>query len=278
MQPGSTGPWHGGPVTPRTTAVVAGNPSIMTLDGTNSWLIHEPGSTGAVLVDPGPDEPDHQASLLTAARLRGARIELILLTHGHPDHAAGADRLHDITGAPVAAVDPAHRRAFDAPVDGDTVEVGGLQLVLRRTPGHTADSLTVVLPADGALLTGDTVLGQGTSVIAHPDGDLSQYLDSLDMLAEVARASRARWILPGHGPARPHPLQLIKGYRTHRLERLSLVSAALARGMTGEQLLDAAYPGLPAALRPAARLSLAAQVTHLTGRAEPVPGVWGGLT
>ena len=265
MRPlGSTGPWAAGPVTDRASAILAPNPAWMTLDGTNSWLLLEPGSTRAVLIDPGPDDPGHLVALVNAADERGARIAEILLTHGHADHAAGASALHVMTKAPVRALDPGQRLGSEGLGEGDVVDAGGLRLTVLATPGHTADSLTFLLSADGALLTGDTILGRGSAVIAHPDGDLRAYLSSLGRLADLAQESGARWVLPGHGPACPDPAGLIADYTQHRRERLELVAGAHAQGITElDALLDVAYPEVPAELRWAARLSLAAQVEYL---------------
>jgi glyoxylase-like metal-dependent hydrolase (beta-lactamase superfamily II) len=272
MRPlGSTGPWAAGRITPRATAVLAANPSWMTLDGTNSWLLCEPGSRAAILVDPGPDDPAHLERVVDVAAEQDARITRILLTHGHPDHADGAVRLHEMTGAPVQALDPGHRLGTEGVVEGDVLEVGGLRLDVVATPGHTADSLTFVLPADAALLTGDTILGRGSAVIAHPDGHLGAYLASLARLADVADRVGAQWVLPGHGPACPDPAGLIADYVAHRRERLAAVEQAVQAGITDpEALLARAYPDVPPPLHWAARLSLAAQVEFLTDRAEPL--------
>lgn len=273
MRPlGSSGPWAAGPITDRATAVLAANPGMMTLDGTNTWLLLEPGASAAIAIDPGPDDPVHLARVSEAAEARGARIALILLTHGHPDHADGAASLHERTGAPVRALDARHRLGDEGLVGGDVLVVGGLELSVVATPGHTADSLTFVLPADRALLTGDTILGRGSAVIAHPDGHLGDYLASLARLAALAETQDAAWVLPGHGPACTDPAGLIADYQEHRQQRLAEVAAALARGITDlDDLLDAAYPEVPAALRWAARLSLSAQVEYLTGRAAALP-------
>jgi glyoxylase-like metal-dependent hydrolase (beta-lactamase superfamily II) len=269
MRPlGSSGPWEAGRITARATAILAPNPSWMTLDGTNSWLLAEPGSDVAVLVDPGPDDPGHLSALVNAAEQLDSRIGQILLTHGHADHSQGARRLNELTRAPVRALDPAHRLGDEGLGDGDVVALGGLELTVVATPGHTTDSLTFVLPADGALLTGDTVLGRGSAVIAHPDGHLGAYLASLRRLSDLAGSTGAGWVLPGHGPACPDPAGLLADYVEHRRERLELVAAAMAAGTTEpEALLAIVYPEVPEALRWAARLSLAAQVEYLTDRA-----------
>ena len=104
-------------------------------------------------------------------------VELVLLTHGHLDHSEGAARLAELTGAPVRALDPAHRLGGQGLAEGDVVAAAGLELRVLATPGHTSDSLSFVLP--DAVLTGDTVLGRGTTVVAHPDGVLAEYLASL---------------------------------------------------------------------------------------------------
>ncbi len=272
MRPlGSSGPWAAGRITPRATAVLAPNASPMTLDGTNSWLLVEPGASRAIVIDPGPDDPGHLDALVASADADGAAIASILLTHGHADHSAGARSLHERTGAPVRALDPTHRRGGEGLAEGDVVILDGLELSVVATPGHTHDSLTFLLAADGALLTGDSVLGRGSAVIAHPDGHLGAYLASLTRLAHVAQVTAARWVLPGHGPANADPVGLLADYVEHRTQRLALVETAMHAGCTDlDELLDVAYPEVPPALRWAARLSLAAQVEYLTDRA---PGI-----
>ena len=162
----------GDQVTPRTLRLLAPNPGPMTLEGTNTWVLREPGEQRCVVIDPGPLDAGH----LEAIAAHGP-IALIVLTHGHHDHAEGAPRLHEMTGAPVTA--RAARLCIDAdPLpDGKHGAVAGVDWLTVLTPGHSSDSVCFHLEADRALLTGDTVLGRGTTVVAHPDGRLADYLD-----------------------------------------------------------------------------------------------------
>ncbi|RSS83203.1 MBL fold metallo-hydrolase, partial [Streptomyces sp. WAC02707] len=174
-----------GPATERAVNVLAPNPSAMTLDGTNTWLLSEPGSDLAVVVDPGPLDEGHLRNVAATAEKLGKRVALTLLTHGHPDHAEGAGRFAELTRTPVRALDPALRLGDEGLGEGDVVTVGGLELRIVPTPGHTSDSLSFHLPADRAVLTGDTILGRGTTMVAHPDGRLGDYLDSLRRLRSL---------------------------------------------------------------------------------------------
>lgn len=187
-----------GPATARAVNVLAPNASVMTLDGTNTWIVSEPDSDSAVVIDPGPLDDAHLRNVVDTAEKAGKRIALTLLTHGHPDHAEGAARFAGLTRTNVRALDPALRLGDEGLGAGDVVAVGGLELRVVPTPGHTADSLCFHLPADGAVLTGDTVLGRGTTVVAHPDGRLGDYLDSLRRL-QVPHGRRRR----PHRPPRP---------------------------------------------------------------------------
>ncbi|NHA69765.1 MBL fold metallo-hydrolase [Phycicoccus flavus] len=236
----------------------------MTLDGTNTWVLLEPGSSEAVVLDPGEEDEPHLRAVLDHVEARGARVALTLLTHRHHDHAAGAPRFAALTGAPTRAVGAGH----DDLADGDVVTVGGLELRVVATPGHTADSVSFALPADHALLTGDTVLGRGTTVVAHPDGELGAYLDSLDRLAALTGDGGATTILPGHGPRVPDAAAMVAFYRVHRQERLEQVRQALADGAATEEdpvegVLRRVYAEVPREVWPAARMSVRAQLDHL---------------
>ena len=215
--------------TPRATCLLAPNPSPMTLDGTNTWIIAEPGSPSVVVIDPGPDDEQHLRRVHAEAVAGDRRIARILLTHGHLDHSAGAARLAELSGAPIQAADPAGRLGAEGFGDGDVVTAARCDLRVIASPGHSADSVSLLLPADGALFTGDTVLGRGTTVIAH-DGNLGDYLRTLGRLRELAEAMDLCLLLPGHGPMLADPLGTLDYYLAHRAERLDQVRSAAGRG------------------------------------------------
>jgi len=251
--------------TPRARCVLAPNPSPLTLDGTNTWVIAEPASTAAVVVDPGPEDEGHLTRVLHAACAGDRRVSLIVLTHGHPDHAAGAARFAAMSGAPVAALDPAHRLGDEGLAAGDVLTVAGCELRVVGTPGHSADSVSLLLTADSALLTGDTVLGRGTTVIAQ-DGGLGDYLRTLDELRELAGKAGLRVLLPGHGPVLPDPAGVLDYYIAHRQERLDQIRSALAVGArTPAEIVDIVYADTDPAVRGAAEWSVRAQLDYLNG-------------
>jgi len=191
-QPG----WGGGAFGDRARCILAPNPNVMTLDGTNTWVLREPGAPRSVVVDPGPEMAEHLDSVAEAA----ADVAVVLLTHAHLDHSEAARSFAERMGCGVRALDPEQRLGDEGLGDGDVVEVDGLELHVVGTPGHTSDSLSFVLPQERAVLTGDTVLGRGTTVVAHPDGQLGAYLDSLHRLHALAEAQEVVWVWPGHGP------------------------------------------------------------------------------
>jgi len=249
--------------TRRATCLLAPNPSPMTLDGTNTWVIAEPGSSSAVVVDPGPDDEAHLRRVLAEAVAGDRRVARIVLTHGHPDHSAGAPRLAELTGAPVQAADPARRLGPEGLADGDVVTTGGCELRVIATPGHSADSVCLLLPADDALFTGDTVLGRGTTVIAQ-DGNLGDYLRTLAQLRDLAEARQVGTLLPGHGPVLADPLAALDYYLAHRAERLDQVRSALAAGATTPaEIVALVYTDVDPSAWPAAEWSVRAQLDYL---------------
>ena len=244
------------PVTPYASVLLARNPSPMTLDGTNTWLLREPGAESCLVVDPGPDDPDHLRAVVAAA----GEVTEILLTHGHLDHSAGAATLRGLTGAPVRALDPAQRLGGEGLGEGDGVAAAGVEVRVLATPGHTADSLCFAV--GDAVLTGDTVLGRGTTVVAHPDGRLADYLDSLRRLHELG----TRTVLPGHGPELPDLAAITSAYLAHREERLDQIRAALDQLGPDAAAMDVVrvvYADVDPVLWPAAELSVRAQLEYL---------------
>ncbi|MEZ7004575.1 MBL fold metallo-hydrolase [Streptomyces sp. SCSIO 75703] len=253
-----------GTATPRAVNVLAPNPSPMTLDGTNTWLLAEPGSDLAVVVDPGPLDEAHLRRVVETAERSGRRVALTLLTHGHPDHAEGAARFAELTGTKVRALDPALRLGDEGLAAGDVITTGGLELVVVPTPGHTADSLCFHLPADRAVLTGDTILGRGTTVVAHPDGRLGDYLDSLRRLRSLTADDGVHTVLPGHGPVLEDAQGAVEFYLAHRAHRLAQVETAVEDGhRTPSEVVARVYADVDRSLWPAAELSVRAQLEYL---------------
>jgi glyoxylase-like metal-dependent hydrolase (beta-lactamase superfamily II) len=241
------------PVTARASVVLAPNPGPMTLEGTNTWVLRAPGTDGCVVVDPGPLHEGH----LAAVAAQGP-VEVVLLTHGHADHSEGAARLAELTGAPVRALDPRHRLGDEGLTAGDVVAAAGLELRVLHTPGHTSDSLSFVL--EDAVLTGDTVLGRGTTVVAHPDGVLADYLASLRRLQDLGDLT----VLPGHGPELPSAGAAAAHYLAHRERRLQQVRSAVADGAgDARAVVEQVYADVDRALWPAAELSVRAQLAYL---------------
>jgi glyoxylase-like metal-dependent hydrolase (beta-lactamase superfamily II) len=236
----------------------------MTLDGTNTWIVSEPDSELAVVIDPGPLDESHLRQVVRTAEEAGRRVALTLLTHGHADHSAGAMRFAELTGTKVRALDPALRLGDEGLAAGDVIRVGGLEMIVIPTPGHTADSLCFLLPADRAVLTGDTILGRGTTVVAHPDGRLGDYLDSLRRLRSLTVDDGVDTVLPGHGPVLEDAQGAVEFYLAHRASRLAQVESAVAAGhRTVTEVVAHVYADVDRSLWPAAELSVRAQLDYL---------------
>ncbi|MGW4158803.1 MBL fold metallo-hydrolase [Streptomyces sp. NPDC004788] len=253
-----------GPATARAVNVLAPNPSAMTLDGTNTWIVAEPDADLAVVIDPGPLDEDHLRRVVQTAEKLGKRIGLTLLTHGHPDHAEGAARFAELTRTTVRALDPALRLGDEGLAAGDVITTGGLELRVVPTPGHTSDSLCFHLPADRAVLTGDTILGRGTTMVAHPDGRLGDYLDSLRRLRSLTVDDGVHTVLPGHGPVLEDAQGAVEFYLAHRASRLAQVETAVEAGYrTAPEVVAHVYADVDRSLWPAAELSVRAQLDYL---------------
>ncbi len=254
--------WAGGAFGERARCVLAPNPGIMTLDGTNTWVLREPGARRSVVVDPGPLDEAHLEAVAAAA----GEVGVVLLTHGHADHSEGARAFAERMGCGVRALDPEHRYGGEGLHDGDVVALDGLEVHVVGTPGHTSDSLSFLLPAESSVLTGDTVLGRGTTVVAHPDGKLGAYLDSLQRLHALAEARSVDAVWPGHGPVIQDALAALDFYLAHRRDRLEQVREALRTlgpDATPRAVVEHVYVDVDPVLWGAAELSVRAQLEYL---------------
>jgi glyoxylase-like metal-dependent hydrolase (beta-lactamase superfamily II) len=241
----------------------APNRGPMTLDGTNTWVITDP-AEGALVVDPGPAIESHLATITAAC---APRLTTILLTHRHLDHSEGAAVLAEQADCGVRAADRQFRIGRDGLDGGQLIALGALSLEVFETPGHTSDSRSLLLSGpDGVrrLLTGDMVLGRGTTVITHPDGNLEAYLDSLDLLERLVTTRNVVELLPGHGPIVTDPLSWLSFYRRHRHERLDEIRAAIAAGdRTASEIVARVYADVDRSVWPAAEQSVRAQLDYL---------------
>ncbi|GAB3000027.1 MBL fold metallo-hydrolase [Amycolatopsis acidiphila] len=241
-------------VSPVASVLLENNPSSMTLEGTNSWVLRAPGADECVIVDPGYHDLDHLPKLAEAGR-----VALILLTHHHADHSEGGPWLAERVGAPVRAFDPALCGGVESFVDGETISAAGLELEVLHTPGHTEDS--VCFRFGDHVLTGDTILGRGTTVLA----DLGAYLRSLRRLLELPAGLSG---LPGHGPELAELKTTAQEYLDHREQRLDQVRAALevlGENATPRQIVEHVYADVDQALWAPAEHSVRAQLEYLRG-------------
>jgi len=246
--------------------VRADNASVLTLDGTRSYVV---GNDSVVVIDPGPRDPAHLQKIEDV--VGGRPVIAILLTHAHGDHAAGATTAAARFEAPVRASTETLQRmaiAGRALEDGDRIHWEGLELVAIRTPGHSSDHLSYLLLPERDVFTGDLVLGTGTSVILYPDGDLSEYLASLGRLS----ALRPNRLWPGHGEAVPDGEARLAEYRQHRLERSRQILKAVAAGARDVAAIRrAVYGDLASGLEGAADASVSAHLEALRRDGLDVP-------
>lgn len=252
-------------IAPGIGLLLAPNPGPMTLEGTNTWILGRAGEP-AVVVDPGPADAGH----LRAVRDAAGDVAVTVLTHRHLDHSEGLADFAALTGSGVRAADSAYAIITDecdgTLADGLRLEVGTLTATVLATPGHTSDSTSLLVEGpDGAwLLTGDMVLGRGTTVITHPDGDLGAYLDSLETMLRVVREREVQAILPGHGPVVSDPVGVLTSYREHRLARLEQVREAMRLGdRTAAEVVARVYADVDRSVWPAAEQSVRAQLNYL---------------
>jgi glyoxylase-like metal-dependent hydrolase (beta-lactamase superfamily II) len=258
------------PVSPLVRRVIARNPGPFTFTGTGTYLV---GAGEVAVIDPGPDDSAHLEALLRA--LEGEQVTAILTTHTHLDHSPLAAGLAEATGASIlglpaprieeAAVrlDEGHDRGFrpdQLVADGDRISGPGWTLEAISTPGHASNHLCYVLIEENALFSGDHVMGWSTTVVSPPDGDMADYLESLDKVA--ARGFSTLW--PTHGPPVLEVEPFLAAYRAHRLEREDQVLAAVGRGRSHiPEMVREIYADVDPRLHPAAAHSVLAHLIKL---------------
>jgi glyoxylase-like metal-dependent hydrolase (beta-lactamase superfamily II) len=244
------------PVTETASVLLCNNPGLLTLEGTNTWVLRGRGSDEMVIVDPGPDDADHIAKIAELGK-----IPLVLISHKHDDHTGGIDKIVDLTGAVVRSVGSGFLRGLGGPLtDGEVIDAAGLRIKVMATPGHTTDSLSFLL--EDAVLTADTVLGRGTTVIDSEDGALGDYLESLKRLQGLGNLT----VLPGHGPELADIEAVTAMYLAHREERLEQVRDALRQlgdDATARQIVEHVYTDVDEKLWDAAEWSVQAQLDYL---------------
>ena len=270
-------PPTGVPVTlePLVTRVLAPNPSPYTYTGTQTHIV---GANDVAVIDPGPADAAHVSRLVEV--IAGRPVRAILVTHHHRDHSPAAIALREATGAPIVGAAPFAARDDDAPADaafdpdyapdrvlaeGEVVGGDGWTLEAIATPGHTSNHLAFALPETGALFSGDHVMGWSTSVVSPPDGDMGDYMASLEKL--LARDDRVYY--PGHGLEIERPRRLVRGQLGHRRQREGQIRRRLAEAPhTVTALVAAMYVGLDPRLVPAAERSVLAHLVELARRGE----------
>ncbi|SPM34161.1 Glyoxylase or a related metal-dependent hydrolase, beta-lactamase superfamily II, partial [Mycobacterium rhizamassiliense] len=243
-------------VTDTASVLLADNPGLLTLEGTNTWVLRGPRSDELVIIDPGPDDDEHIARVAALGR-----IALVLISHRHGDHTDGIDKLVELTGATVRSAGSGFLRGMGGHLtDGEVIDAAGLKIKVMATPGHTADSLSFLL--EDAVLTADTVLGRGTTVIDNEDGSLADYFESLRRLGGLGR----RTVLPGHGPDLADMEAVVEEYLNHRQQRLDQVRSALGdlgEDATARQIVEHVYVDVDEKLWDAAEWSVQAQLDYL---------------
>jgi glyoxylase-like metal-dependent hydrolase (beta-lactamase superfamily II) len=242
----------------RIVRILAPNPSVYTLEGTNTWIV---GEDPSIVIDPGPDDAGHLDEVARAA----GRVGAVLVTHDHEDHAPGAAAFAERAGTPFHAfrlTGGEHLR------DGQRFAASrGAEVIAVYTPGHSSDHVAFFVPSEGALFTGDAVVGRGTSFIDPPDGDLVQYLRSLRRMQDLS----PRVIYPGHGPVALDARATLDFYVTHREDREREVLSLLTDGpRTIPDLVATIYRDHPPDVHALAERSVLAHLLKLEseGRVE----------
>ena len=257
------------PVTDSVAVVLCPNPGYTALEGTNSWVIRAADDPRSIVIDPGPEDEGH----LNVLGAKATEVALILLTHRHHDHADGAQRFRQLTGAPVRAFDPTYCSGDQSPLtDGEIISVEGVtpQIEVVHAPGHTRDSVCFFIwsgvPGESTLegiITGDTIAGRHTTMISETDGDLGEYLETLSMLEKRGEGIR---LLPGHGPDGEDVSAFARKYidrREHRLTQIRQVREKFGPDVDLKTMIDEMYDDVDPVLRHAAEQSTRVALRYL---------------
>ncbi|WP_018297936.1 MBL fold metallo-hydrolase [Corynebacterium lubricantis] len=264
------------PVTNSVAVVLAPNPSYAALEGTNSWIIRGPEDDFSIVVDPGPEDEGH----LNVLKSKAGNVGLILLTHRHHDHADGAERFRQLTGAPVRAFDPRYSFGAEPLVDGEIISIDGVTPTVEvvHTPGHTSDCVCFFVYTDEVteenlegIMTGDTIAGRHTTMISETDGDLGAYLETLALLENRGAGVT---LLPGHGAEAPDLAPFARKYidrRNYRLEQIRSIWAERGTDVDVKTLVDEMYDDVDPVLRGAAEQSTRVTLKYLEQQGEKAP-------
>ncbi len=246
-------------VSPCAQCVRHGNASALTYSGTNTWVLCAPGDGAALVVDPGPDDPAAPARIGAALARRGLRAAAVVLTHDHPDHAGRAAAASALLGAPVLG------RAAGTLAVGP-LAVPGVSLTVEAVPlpGHSSDSVGLLVEEDALMVTGDMIFAQSPTMVCWPDGHMGDYLASLDTLGRIVAERGVERLLTAHGPVIERPTERIGQARRHRLSRLRQVVAAVRSGIPAEAeaLVEAIYNDVSPTLHEGALRSVNAQLRY----------------
>ena len=251
--------WRGGQVTPWAYCLIANNPSPLTYVGTNTWLVHAPGSDACVVIDPGPDDADHLELMRVFCRERGLSVAAVVVTHWHADHAGGARALSMLAKAPVYAA-----ASGSLPEGVLRIPEAGVSLEAIALPGHSSDSMGLWLPEDASLFTGDMIFAQSSTMVCWPDGVLADYLASLDALVRFVDERGVQRFLTGHGRVIDDPTDRLMRARAHRMKRLNQVVSAVRSGIPARanDIVEAVYNDVGPELAQGARRSVNAQLRY----------------
>jgi glyoxylase-like metal-dependent hydrolase (beta-lactamase superfamily II) len=263
-------------ISPLVRRVLAPNPGPFTFTGTCTYIV---GRGEVAIIDPGPDDAAHVAALVDATK--GERISNIVITHTHRDHVPASRTLQAATGAPIVGCRPYEPRHANAQAsgldsahdmeyrparilgDGDCLEGPGFTLEAVATPGHASNHLAFTLREENALFSGDHVMAWSTSIVAPPDGSMSDYMASLEKLR--GRPEAIYW--PGHGGPVREPQRYVRALIHHRYQREAAILTRIKAGDTQiAAMVERIYEGLDARLKGAAALSVLAHLEDLVGR------------